>query len=308
MMTMPRAWMRAVRLTMRQQRMKPANLGEWAAVFKQKLRHPGRLIERVRTLVEAENWTEFDQLVDDVDPYFFEGLRPIYLHDLDRLERRILIEICDLLAQTGDSIAQLSRSVRYIVDADIPGDFVECGVYKGASIVCIIRTLQALAVTDRRIWLYDTFEGMPKPEAVDVHYAQTAEEDGGMKSWERHKFADERGSDWCYCPIEEVRRTVLRTGYPEHNLHFVKGLVENTIPGEMPDRIAMLRLDTDFYSSTKHELIHLYPRLSRGGVLIIDDYGAYQGSRLATDEYFRDNDMKILLSRVDENVRLYVKQ
>jgi O-methyltransferase len=68
----------------------------------------------------------------------------------------------------------------------------------------------------------------------------------------------------------------------------------------MPERIAMLRLDTNFYSSTKHELTHLYPRLSRGGVLIVDDYGAYQGSRLATDEYFRHNNMKILLSRVDE--------
>jgi O-methyltransferase len=117
---------------------------------------------------------------------------------------------------------------------------------------------------------------MPKPKAVDVHCAQTAEEDGGLKSWERHKFADERGSDWCYCPIYEVRRTVLRTGYPKRNLRFVKGLVENTIPGEMPECIAMLRLDTDFYSSTKQELTHLYPRLSRGGVLIVDDYGAYQ--------------------------------
>jgi hypothetical protein len=84
-------------------------------------------------------------------------------------------------------------------------------------------------------------------------------------------------------------------------------MVENTIPSTMPERIALLRLDTDFYRSTKHELNHLYPRLSRGGVLIIDDYRAYQGSRLATDEYFRENNMKILLSRVDENVRLYVK-
>jgi hypothetical protein len=179
---------------------------------------------------------------------------------------------------------------------------------RAASIVCIIRTLQALGVTDRRIWLYDTFEGMPKPEAVDIHYAQTPEEDSGLKSWERHKFAHERGSDRCYCPIHEVRRTVLRTGYPGHNLRFVKGLVENTIPGETPERIAMLRLDINFSSSTKHELTHLYPRLSRGGVLIVDDYGAYEGSRLATDEYFRHNNMKILLSRVDENVRLYVKQ
>jgi hypothetical protein len=116
--------------------------------------------------------------VDDVDLYYFEGLRPIYLHDLDQLERRILIEICYLLAQTGELIAQLARSVRYLVEADIPGDLVECGVYKGASIVCIIRTLQAPGDTDRRIWLYDTFEGMPRPEAIDAHYAKTPEEDG----------------------------------------------------------------------------------------------------------------------------------
>ena len=307
LLSMPRTLLRAARLTMQPQQIKPGTPGDWLKLFRQKMRHPANLSAQVRALAEAEQWTEIDKLVDDVDPYYFQGLQPVFLHDLDRLERRIIIESCYLLAQTGGSIAQLSRATRYVVDAGIEGDLLECGVYKGGSIVCMIRTLQHLGVSDRRFWLYDTFEGMPKPDTIDVHYAQTADEDGGLKSWERNKFDDERGSDWCYCPIEDVQKTVFRTQYPRDNIKFVKGLVEKTIPGEIPERIALMRLDTDFYSSTKHELVHLYPRLAKGGVLIIDDYGAYQGSRIATDEYFREHNIKLLLSRIDENVRMYVK-
>jgi hypothetical protein len=292
---------------MRPQAVKPASLSDWIALFRQKLRHPSGLSNLVRQQAERGNWSEIDRIAKDVDFYFFDGLRPVYLHDLDDLERRIMVEISYLIAQSGDSVAQLVRAVRYIVEAKLPGEFVECGVYRGGSIVCMIRTLQALGVTDRHIWMFDTFEGMPEPQAVDEHYAQTQDEDGGVKSWARHKRVDGRGSDWCYCPIEEVRKTVLRTGYPEDKLHFVKGLVEDTIPSHGPEQIALLRLDTDFYRSTKHELVHLYPRLTRGGVLIVDDYGAYRGSRLATDEYFRENGMTVLLSRVDENVRMLVK-
>jgi O-methyltransferase len=85
----------------------------------------------------------------------------------------------------------------------------------------------------------------------------------------------------------------------------VKGKVEDTIPANIPERIALLRLDTDFYRSTRHELEHLYPRLERGGVLIIDDYGAYVGARQATDEYFASR--PFLLNRIDEHVRCGVK-
>jgi hypothetical protein len=68
-----------------------------------------------------------------------------------------------------------------------------------------------------------------------------------------------------------------------------------------------LRLDTDFYRSTHHELVHLYPSLVPGGVLIIDDYGAFQGARKATDEYIRQNNLRLFLSRIDEHVRLAIK-
>jgi O-methyltransferase len=99
----------------------------------------------------------------------------------------------------------------------------------------------------------------------------------------------------------------LATGYPRERIHFVKGMVEDTLPQEAPEQVALLRLDTDFYKSTKHELVHLYPRISRGGILILDDYGVFRGAQQATDEYFRECDVEMFLTRVDEAVRLGVK-
>jgi len=99
----------------------------------------------------------------------------------------------------------------------------------------------------------------------------------------------------------------LSIGYPEQQIHFVEGLVEETLPAEAPEEIALLRLDTDWYSSTKHELEQLYPRLAPGGVLILDDYGHWQGARRAVDEYFAENQITLLLNRVDSTARIGVK-
>ena len=90
-------------------------------------------------------------------------------------------------------------------------------------------------------------------------------------------------------------------------IHFIRGRVEDTIPAQAPARIALLRLDTDFYESTKHELIHLFPRLVPNGVLILDDYGHWQGARKAVDEYFEDNPCRILLNRIDFAARIGIK-
>jgi len=128
-----------------------------------------------------------------------------------------------------------------------------------------------------------------------------------VKSWERNKFEDEKGSNWGFCPIDDVRNTVMRTDYPGDNLTFRELHDRGPALGTIPDSIAMLRLDTDLYKSAKHVRGHLYPRLVEGGVLIIDDFGAYQGSRIAADECPHENNMKILLSCVDENVQMHVK-
>ena len=92
---------------------------------------------------------------------------------------------------------------------------------------------------------------------------------------------------WFYAPLALVRNNVRVTGYPLSHVHFIKGKVEDTLLRTKPkEPIALLRLDTDFYHSTKAELEHLYPQVVSGGMIIIYDYCAYQGSRLAADEYF----------------------
>jgi O-methyltransferase len=112
---------------------------------------------------------------------------------------------------------------------------------------------------------------------------------------------------WCIASLDDVRANLLSTGYPANQIHFVPGKVEQTIPKTLPERLALLRLDTDWYESTKHELEHLYPRLSNDGVLIIDDYGHWRGAREAVDEFFLRS-RHPLLHRLDYTGRLMLKR
>jgi len=115
------------------------------------------------------------------------------------------------------------------------------------------------------------------------------------------------GFNCANAPLEEVKDVLYGTGYPKERIHFIAGKVEDTIPGSAPASIALLRLDTDWYASTKHELVHLFPRLSQAGVIIIDDYGHWKGSRQACDEYFAQNHIALLLNRIDYTGRIAVK-
>ena len=180
---------------------------------------------------------------------------------------------------TPERVGALCAAVRYLVAADVPGAFVECGVWRGGSALAMLRTLLELDRTDRDVWLYDTFTHMPPPgpEDVDVHGERATDQHARLAAGE---FADEA---YAYLPFDSVRRLILGTGYPSERIHFVPGLVEETIPAQVPPVIALLRLDTDYYASTRHELEHLYPRMPSGGVLLVDDYGHWAGSRLAVD-------------------------
>jgi O-methyltransferase len=196
----------------------------------------------------------------------------------------------------------LHEATRYVVEAGIEGDYVECGVWRGGSSMMAALTLMDLGETDRSMYLYDTFEGMPAPTADDF---STVSGERAPQIWAAH----ERGThnEWCYAPLDDVESNMRATGYPAEQVLLVKGLVEETIPAVLPEKIALLRLDTDWYESTRHELEHLYPLLAVGGVLIIDDYGHWDGARKATDEYFAADGRKILLSRVDYTGRMGVR-
>src|SRR5262249_2259742 len=115
------------------------------------------------------------------------------------------------------------------------------------------------------------------------------------------------GHIWAKSPLDEVRRNLASTAYPLDRVKFVIGKVEDTIPSSTPKRIALLRLDTDWYESTKHELIHLWPRLVRNGIMIIDDYGDWTGARKAADEFIAAAGCPLFLNRIDHTGRLIVK-
>ena len=195
----------------------------------------------------------------------------------------------------------LYEAVKYIESAGIAGDFVECGVWRGGSAMVAAMTLLKLGRTDRKLYLYDTYEGMAAPSEKDV----TVDGRRALDRWQREKQGSSNA--WCYASLDEVKNNLEATGYPAERLHFVQGKVEETIPQVAPQRISILRLDTDWYASTYHEFVHLYPRLSVGGVLILDDYGAWKGAREATDRYFAEKGLKLFLGRIDGQARVAIK-
>lgn len=197
----------------------------------------------------------------------------------------------------------LYKAVDYIERAEIPGAIVECGVWRGGSMMLVGQTLLARNCTDRDLYLFDTYEGLPRPDDTqDIDRWGNRAIDGWLP-----RQTSEESSHWAEASLEDVRANLLSIGYPEKRLHFIKGMVERTIPNLAPQSVALLRLDTDWYASTKHEMEHLFPRLVRNGILIIDDYGHFEGARKAVDEYIAKQQLPLLLNRIDYTGRLIVK-
>ena len=159
--------------------------------------------------------------------------------------------------------------------------------------------LKQMGEVGRKIYMYDTYSGMSEPTERDLDFKGTS----AHELLERKENRDVA----CFSSLEETRNNLSLTGYPAENFIFVEGRVEDTIPRVLPENIAILRLDTDWYESTYHELLHLFPRLSRNGVIILDDYGHWKGARAATDRYFRENQIKILLNRIDYTGRIGIR-
>lgn len=226
------------------------------------------------------------------------------------LEPGLARDIAACRPYTMASIERLvatSDAVEYVVRRGIPGALVECGVWRGGSTMAMLLALRRLGVNDRDVWLYDTFEGMTEPSSYDISPVDRA----ASETWD-DAVADE-SKPWSEFfgqesfSLPQVRSVLLGTGYPEELLHFAVGPVQTTVPAMMPERVAVLRLDTDWYESTRHEMVHLYPLLSPGAVLIIDDYGHWEGARKAVDEYLNERGEVLLLQRTDYTGRMGVK-
>lgn len=244
----------------------------------------------IKSILRQSGW--------DIVPYQTDDQR--FPADLRGEEQEIYKAVAPFTMTGPERIAAAINATQYVVENGISGDIVECGVWRGGSMMAIASTLQRLNVVDRKLYLYDTFEGMPEATEKDVEFDGTPAEASRAKS-------TTNGGGWCYADETDVLTNLRSTGYPHENIHLIKGKVEETIPGVMPENISVLRLDTDWYESTKHELAHLYPRLAQHGVLIIDDYGHWQGARQAVDEFFGNQRRKPFLHRIDYTGRLIIK-
>jgi O-methyltransferase len=203
---------------------------------------------------------------------------------------------------SAERMYALWQATRHVIATGVPGALVECGVWRGGSSMVMAHTMLTIGVSDRELWLYDTFEGMPLPEEADKDFM-------GVQAADHLTAAagDRDDPVVAYASLDEVRANVQTVGYPAELVRYVVGQVEHTIPAQAPSEIALLRLDTDWESSTRHELEHLWPRLAVGGVLIIDDYGHWSGARQAVDGYFAARDDAPLLARVDYTGRMGVR-
>jgi O-methyltransferase len=248
--------------------------------------HPRFAIRRLRARNDGR--TQIDE-----EPHAFP-------FDFDEADKELYRRVGPYTMTTPPRVYALVRAVEYVVARGVPGAIVECGVWRGGSMMAAALTLLRLGVADRELYLYDTFAGMPPPTEADTTRS-------GVRAADLLAENDEDSHIWAVASLSDVRAAVLSTQYPERRIHFVEGLVEDTLPATAPGEIAILRLDTDWYRSTKHELEQLYPRLAPGGVLILDDYGHWQGARRAVDEYFEEEHITLLLNRVDGTARIGVK-
>lgn len=252
-----------------------------------KIRHLKMIIKSLNTLFnkfgykllknnEKEEYAEFYDLYLECKPYTMTGIERMFA---------------------------LYKAVEYVVKNKIEGDFVECGVWKGGSSMLIAKTLLKFGVNDRRIWMYDTYEGMVEPGEED----QDPSGHSAHEVW-KSLVREDNKSGWCVSSLAEVKKNLESTNYPSNLLNFVEGKVEDTIPKNKPtDEIAMLRLDTDWYESTRHEMNNLFPQLVQKGIIIIDDYGHWLGAKKAIDEYVDQNKITLFLHKVDYTARIAVK-
>lgn len=223
--------------------------------------------------------------------------------DFSTTEKENIESIKGFTMTSVERQVSLIRTIDYLVSNQIYGDIVECGVWKGGSMMLIANRLRQLNESNRKLFLFDTFEGMSAPDEKDVSSIDntTAQE---LLAKENKLHGD---NIWCYSALDEVKSNLNKTNYPTENLFYFKGKVEDTLPEPSIDKIALLRLDTDWYESTKHELEVLYDKLVDGGILIIDDYGHWSGSQKAVDEFIEKRNLKIFLNRIDYTGRLAIK-
>jgi O-methyltransferase len=214
-----------------------------------------------------------------------------------------LIKACEQYSMTGPiRMWALIQSLKHVANFNLEGDLVECGVWKGGNLA-LMKLFSNNLNLSKQIIGFDTFEGMPDPTDIDVDYAGTSAAQRMQKELKKENIKNIHA----YCSLEQVKKNLSEINVKD-SVKLIKGRVEETllISNNLPNKISILRLDTDWYESTKIELEILFPRLVSGGVLLIDDYGHFKGAKQAVDEYFKNQN--IWLHYIDYSCRMIIKK
>jgi hypothetical protein len=255
-----------------------------------------KLLRRIKRKVKLLIFSYKGSSLSPEQSYIF----PVDFTDQEKIN---IMKVKKYTMTSDERLVTLSRAIDYIEENNIDGDIIECGVWKGGSMMLAALKLIELKNTRRKLFLFDTFEGMTEPLEID----KLATEGKTAKAFLEQQEIGDDNNIWCISSLEEVKENFESIPYPKNNIYFIKGKVEETLPYKGIKKIAVLRLDTDWYESTKHELETLFDKLEKGGVLIIDDYGHWTGAKQAVDEFIKKNEIKIFLNRIDYTGRLGIK-
>ena len=211
-----------------------------------------------------------DLIYDDVDARTRQEGRdwPLRAYTMIGLERLNNLQYC----------------IQDVIANNIPGDLIETGVWRGGATIFMRAVLKAYAITDRCVWVADSFEGLPRPDE------QRYPADAGDMHYQSRELA---------VSLEQVKANFERFELLDEQVRFLKGWFRDTLPTAPIEKLAVLRLDGDMYEATIEALAHLYPKLSRGGYVIVDDYGAVTGCRKAVDDYRASEGIKEEIRWVD---------
>ena len=221
-----------------------------------------------------------------------------------KFEKELFNSICPEYTMTSpERIFALMKSINFIKNNNVEGDFVECGVWRGGNLILFQKFIEKYNL-NKKIYAYDTFEGMSEPEKID----ETFKGESSLyllNKLKKKKVNRKENILIADCSLEQVEQN-FKKFTNKNNLISIKGDVEKTlnVKENLPNKISILRLDTDWYSSTKKELEILFPLLEKNGVLIIDDYGFWKGARKAVDEYFENKNVTIF--KIDFTGRMII--
>lgn len=167
-------------------------------------------------------------------------------------------------------LTNLQHCIEDVLTHGVPGDLIETGVWRGGATIFMRAVLKAYSITDRTVWVADSFMGLPAPNPVKYPM------DSGDKHYQTTHLA---------VSLDEVKSNFASYGLLDDQVQFLKGWFKDTLPGAPIQELALLRLDGDMYESTIDALVHLYPKLAIGGYVIVDDYGYAESCKQAVHDY-----------------------